>query len=224
MHIKKSTITIISIILVLTIGFGAAAAVYILQQVNVTLFNGHLGVVENGQVIDSPQPEDKQPELVVKVDGVKAGHDSVLTQGDDIIPILTDVESIIDANGCYAWQSRSGHGAFAAKDFVLTAEGGDMSGLAYDLIVEGNPSIVDALRFGFILEYNDAESGKITEFFTSSADGSVALPEILGDGIITEGEEIKVSVSIWADAYTLADKENYDNMSFSVDVIFSAGS
>lgn len=212
---KRTLITVLSVVLVFVLAIGAVAAVYLLQQAKVTVFNGRLGIPSA-----SEQPANDS-ELIVKVDGHEVGHEGCVTAyGEDVIPVLADVSSSFDEGKCI-WQDRSGNQALAAKTFVITAKSGDLSNLAYDINVAGNPSITSALRFGLVVEYNDDECGRISWIFTTSADG-VQLPETLGDGNIAEGEEIRVSVAAWADAYALADLDNFDDMSFGVDFIFSA--
>ena len=156
---KKPTVVVLSIILVFALTIGALAAVYILQQAKVTIFNGRL----------------------------------------------------------------DGNEAFVANEFTITAKGGALDNLTYDINVVGNDSIKSVLRFGFtVSHYDDEEGYELSRTFSTDI-RHVALPETLGDGNIAEDEEIKVSVVVWADAYALADLERFDDMSFSIAIIFTAG-
>lgn len=212
---KKTTITVLSVILVFAVAIGAVAAVYLLQQAKIEVFNGRLGIPAAGE-----QPA-SDAELIVKVNGEEVGHEvSMAAYGEDDIPVLADVKAEVHRD--HVWQDRSGNSALDGRTFVLTAKGGDLTNLAYDIDVTGNPSIVSALHFGFIVEYDDEDYGRISSLYETSTDGSVQLPASLCDGNITEGEEIRVSVAVWADAYALADLEQFDNMSFGVNIIFTA--
>lgn len=214
---KRTLITVLSVALIFTLAIGAVAAVYLLQQAKVTVFNGRLGFVE-GEVIETDQSiDEKQAELVIESGGIEVGHEASLTDGDDIIPVISDVSSRYIDYDSYSWESRNGEKAFIANNFMLTAKNGDLFNLSYDINVEGNPSIESALRFGFVVKRDDGS----TQIFTSSING-VALPEIIGDGNIEEGEKIQVEVSVWADAYALAYLGRFDDMPFGIDIIFTA--
>lgn len=220
MKLKKSTIAILSVALVFALAIGAVAAVYILQQAKVNIFSGHLDFSHTSQPSD-----ENQAELVVKLDGVEVGHECAVTgYGEDSIPVLADVESHpVDWNH-YVWEDKNGNQALAAKEFVLTAKNGGLDNLTFNINLVGDDSIVSAMRFGLITEYYDDSESRMTCLIQSfRLDGTSLLPDMLGDGNIAENEEIKVSVVAWADAYALADLERFDDMSFDIDIIFSAG-
>lgn len=215
MKMKKSTITVLSVVLVFALAFGAVAAVYIIQRAKVEVFNGRLDLSGN----NSPS----QSELFVKIDGVQVGHEgSAVAYGEDLIPVLADVESRYVSWNQYVWEGSNGQAL--AREFSLTASG-DLNNLTYSINVVGNDSVIPAIRFGLVTEYYDDEAGNtissiqnrsLNEKFPSSQ-------EILGDGNIAKDEEIKVSIAVWADAYALADLARFDDMGFSIEVIFSAG-
>lgn len=213
---KKPTVVVLSIILVFALTIGALAAVYILQQAKVTIFNGRLGGVPVNN------DDESAAELVVMINGRNVGHEAEIMSESSIIPVLADVRSYwIDGN--YVWRDLDGNEAFVANEFTITAKGGALDNLTYDINVVGNDSIKSVLRFGFtVSHYDDEEGYELSRTFSTDI-RHVALPETLGDGNIAEDEEIKVSVVVWADAYALADLERFDDMSFSIDIIFTAG-
>ena len=109
MKLKRKTVTILAVVLVFALAFSAVAAVYILQQVKVNVFSGHLDFSHSAQL-----SEDNQAELIVKIDGVEVGHEGAVTgYGEDAIPVLADVESrYIDWNH-YVWEDKNGNQALA---------------------------------------------------------------------------------------------------------------
>ena len=211
---KKSTV-VVSIILVFALAIGAVAAVYILQRAKIEVFNGRLDFSNNDH--------SSQSELFIKINGVQVGHEgSAVTYGEDAIPVLADVESrYVDWNK-YVWEGSNGQAL--AREFSITASG-DLDNLTYSINIVGNDSVIPAMRFGLITEYYDDEVGNTVSLIQGRSlnEKYPSSQEALGDGNISKGEEIKVSIAVWADAYALADLARFDDMGFSIEVIFSAG-
>lgn len=209
---KRSTVVTLSVILVFALAIGAVAAVYLLQQAKVGVFSGHIDL--------SRQTQDNESELVVKVDGVEVGHDYALSgYGENLFPVLTGVNAVEEHGGDVVWEGNEG-APIASPTFAITAKNGSVSNLTYNIAITGNPSVVSALRFGVVTEYYDDDlQAKVCHTEFTVADEGLTV----GDGNLAEGEEISVSVVAWVDAYALADLENFDDMSFNVDVIFSGG-
>ena len=209
---KRSTVVTLSVILVFALAISALAAVYLLQQAKVGVFSGRIDL--------SRQAQDDESELVVKVDGVEVGHDYALSgYGENLFPVLTGVNTTLGRDGDIVWEGNEG-APIASPTFAITAKNGSVSSLTYNIAITGNPSVVSALRFGVVTEYYDDDlQTKVCHTEFARADESLTV----GDGNLAEGEEISVSVVAWVDAYALADLENFDDMAFNVDVIFSGG-
>ena len=209
---KRTLITVLSVALIFTLAIGAVAAVYLLQQAKVEVFNGRIDL--------SQQAQDDESELVVKVDGVEVGHDYALSgYGENLFPVLTGVNAVEDRSGDVVWEGNEG-APIASPTFAITAKNGSVSNLTYDIAITGNPSVVSAMRFGVVAKYYDDDlQTKVCRTEFAGADESLTV----GDGNLAEGEEISVSVVAWADAYALADLKNFDDMAFNVDIIFSGG-
>lgn len=209
---KRTTVITLSVILVFALAISALAAVYLLQQAKVGVFSGHIDL--------SQQAQDDESELVVKVDGVEVGHNYALSgYGENLFPVLTGVNTTQDRHGDIIWEGNEG-APLAAPVFTISAKGGRVENLTYNVIITGNPSVASVMRFGVVTKYYDDDLQTKTcrtEFAEANEDLTV------GDGNLAEDEEISVSVVAWADAYALANLGNFDNMAFNVDIVFSGG-
>ena len=219
MNIKKSTITIISIILVLAIGFGAAAAVYISQYARMTVFTGHIE-----QSTSTPET----PRLILKSQGINVGSEGNIAFEDVAFPVLYGVESNFDS-GVTTWQAEGDKAPISAATFVVSAENGDVENVSCKIKISGDVSAANALRFGITTSYYSEElstsaySYRIVYIDSVDSVHNSAESDYfpLGDSFIAEGDEVEIRLYAWVDGYALAKIGEYFDGTFTVDTIFT---
>lgn len=217
---KKKTIVFVSVVLALTMVITATAAIYISQQAKMTLFSGRIEQ-------STSQPND--PKMVLRVSGENVGQDgNVSVYNEAVFPILTKVEGNSVALDPAVWTDENGRQPISAPGFVLSAENGEVNNVYYKIVVNGNTSVAEALRFGISIRYyseeiaNEAPSGEVMSSLIDSINpGKTSTePMLLGDGNILEGEDVEIYISAWVDSYTLAEIGEYDDEGFTIDIVF----
>ena len=215
---KSFIITIIALVVIMSV-IVTAASVYFSKQARMNLFSGR--IEQSGS-----KPDD--PKLVLKIAGESVGQDSsVSNYNEAIFPILTHIESASTA-GKTVWKDESGREPLYAPTFMLSAENGEVKGVNYKIVIDGDTSAASALRFGIDVKYYSEETG-----YKHSLSGVIYLDdtknfkestmEVLGDGNVKNGEDIEIRVCAWVDSYALADLGDYNaDADFSVSIVFVA--
>ncbi len=213
---KKVVISILSVALIIALSVTVAAAVYISQQARMRLFSGK---------IEQPSNQPNDPKLILKVSDISVGQDGNVSVYDGAtFPILTNVTGE-PSTGLTNWTDENGKQPISAPKFVLSAENGEVQDVYYKIVVNGNTA-TSALRFGIDVRYYNEEEGcfvtrsGIKSIDFGSTTTSATMPELLGDGNVAVGENIEIYVSAWVDSYDLAEIGEYDNDSFSIDIVF----
>lgn len=216
---RKPIFVALCVVLSCVMTFAVTASIYYSKQARMSLFSGS---------IEQTTTKPTDPKLVLKVADMNVGQDgNVSVYNQDVFPILGSVTGTFSETGFsdVTWRDDVGRQPISAPGFVLATENGDINDVTCKMVVEGNPSVASALRFGIVTEYiSEADNCRIASCQTASIDPgrTESSPEKLGDGNIVQNEEIKVSVVAWVDSYTLAELGEYENMPFNVRIVFMA--
>ena len=218
---KKVFVSVLSAFMIVALVFATMAAVYISRQARMTLFSGRIEQTTNN-------PND--PKLVLKVEGESVGQDGNVSVYDAaVFPILTNVTGRTAFDDATVWTDKNGRMPIAAPTFVLSAENGNVDDVRFNIAGFGDMTASSAMRFGITTVYYDEETGtevtrsQIEEFARGGPENAESMTVTLGDGTISEGEEVKVYVTAWVDSYTLAEIGEYGNGNFIIDIVFSSG-
>lgn len=211
---RSFVITVIAMVVAMSI-IVTAAAVYISSQARMALFSGRIEQ-------SASKPDD--PKLILKVAGENVGQDGdVSDYNGAVFPILTNVTSSYGYDFS-TYTDENDRKPINAPHFVLSAENGDVANVYYKLVVQGNDKIAEALRFGIDIKYPDT-NGHYS--YVSRMDSvnyrqteTSPVPVRFDNNTVLKGEEFEFSISAWVDSYALAEVGDYDEKSFSVEIVF----
>ena len=219
---KKQLITkIVSIVVALALGATVMAAYY-KDQAAVTLFSGRVEPFGCGSA------DEDGPELLLEIADKDAGQYCDITKyGQSSFPILTNVT---DTKGTGELKDVNGRTPLVAPTFVLKARGGDFDYLTAQIMMYGDMTTSEALKFGFTAKYYSADG---TNYATSvgfldsqEVDSATRCAKTecaaLG-GCLVDGGRIEITISAWVDSDIFLSNLNdeYKNDIVNVDVVFS---